>query len=181
MFKDVISGVSIAGSEGKYLLPHPSQEGPGGWPSQSCTAAWQVGRAMPTWTSMKLSLQSGLRASQGSDPTTGAPGRSCRTRRPHHTSPASLRSPPCPWHVPGLCWLPPCPMHPMTDEEVATTDGAGWPQRGVIPFLAADSRCLCPAFPRARRQCPKDPGAPLGHLRRYGVPGKKSFCVNPHD
>ena len=61
----------------------------------------------------------------------------------------------------------------MIDGEVATTDRAGWPQRGVIPFLAADSRCLHPAFPRARSQCSKDPGAPLGHLRRYGVPAKK--------
>ena len=109
MLKDVISGVSIAGSEGKYLLPYSSQEGPGGWPSQSCTAAWQVGRAMPTWTSVKLSVQSGLRASQGSDLTTGAPGRSRQSRRLHHKSPACLQSPPCLWHVHGLRWLPPCP------------------------------------------------------------------------
>lgn len=62
----------------------------------------------------------------------------------------------CPW--PALAPTVP----PMTDGEVATTDRAGWPQRGVIPFLAADSRCLHPAFPRARSQCSKDTGAPLG-------------------
>ena len=87
-------------------------------------------------------------------------------------SPISLRSPPFPWHIPGLCWLPPCPLHPILwlggsrrRSRLAT--------KRVIPFLAADSRCLHPAFPHARSQCSKDPGAPLGHLRRYGVPAKK--------
>ena len=97
-------------------------------------------------------------------PTTGGPR--------HHMSPVSLRSPPFPWHIPGLCWLPPCPLHPILwlggsrrRSRLAT--------KRVIPFLAADSRCLHPAFPHARSQCSKDPGAPLGHLRRYGVPAKK--------
>lgn len=87
-------------------------------------------------------------------------------------SPVSLRSPPFPRHIPGLCWLPPCPLHPMPWQG-GSRGRSRLATKRVIPFLAADSRCLHPAFPHARSQCSKDPGAPLGHLRRYGVPAKK--------
>lgn len=55
---------------------------------------------MPTWTSMKLSLQSGLRASQGSDP---------HHRGPRKVTPEQETAP----HVPCIPLVPTFPLaHP---------------------------------------------------------------------
>lgn len=180
MFKDVISGVSIAGSEGEAFTPPPQPGRPGGWPSQSC-CSMAGGQGNANLDQHRLSLQSGLRASQGSDPTTGAPGESCRTRRPHHPRPTCI--PPVPT-LPLACptWPALAPTMPnatpMIDEEVATTDGAGWPQGGdPFSWLLTTAASARP-FLVLERQCSKDPGEPhLATLGDHEGPRKKKGFV----